>query len=79
LSLCLNKHHAIKAYWGMEVELHAFLTSAVGEYHNFDTKFSIKERETEIRLESGVKHFQVYKIPSFKLPCSESKMGTLKC
>jgi hypothetical protein len=24
LSLCLTKHNAIKAYWGMEVQLHAF-------------------------------------------------------
>jgi hypothetical protein len=24
LSLCLTKHHAMEAYWGMEVELHAF-------------------------------------------------------
>jgi hypothetical protein len=29
LSLCLNKHHAMKAYWGVEVERHAFLTSAL--------------------------------------------------
>jgi hypothetical protein len=27
LSLCLTKHHAMKTYWGMEVWLHAFLTS----------------------------------------------------
>jgi hypothetical protein len=29
LSLCLTKHHAMKTYWGMEVQLHAFLTSAL--------------------------------------------------
>jgi hypothetical protein len=23
-SLCLTKHHAMKAYWGMEVQLNAF-------------------------------------------------------
>jgi hypothetical protein len=28
LSLCLNKHHAMKTYWGVEVKLHAFLTLA---------------------------------------------------
>jgi hypothetical protein len=27
LSLCLIKHHVIKAYAGLEVRLHAFLTS----------------------------------------------------
>jgi hypothetical protein len=27
LSLCLTKHHAMKTYWGVEEELHAFLTS----------------------------------------------------
>jgi hypothetical protein len=29
LSLCLTKHHAMKMYWGVEVKLHAFLTSAL--------------------------------------------------
>jgi hypothetical protein len=29
LSLCLTKHHAMKTYWGVEVYLHAFLTSAL--------------------------------------------------
>jgi hypothetical protein len=24
LSLCLTKHHAMKAYWGVEVKLHEF-------------------------------------------------------
>jgi hypothetical protein len=28
-SLCLTKQHTTKAYWGVEVELHAFLTSAL--------------------------------------------------
>jgi hypothetical protein len=27
--MCLTKHHAMKTYWGMEVKLHAFLTSAL--------------------------------------------------
>jgi hypothetical protein len=27
----LFKHHAIKTYWGVEVELHAFLTSTLDE------------------------------------------------
>jgi hypothetical protein len=29
LSLCLIKHHAVKTYWGVEVYLQAFLTSAL--------------------------------------------------
>jgi hypothetical protein len=29
LSLCLTKHHAMKTYLGVEVKLHAFLTSAL--------------------------------------------------
>jgi hypothetical protein len=29
LSLYLTKHHAMKTYWGVEVYLHAFLTSAL--------------------------------------------------
>jgi hypothetical protein len=29
LSLCLTKHHAKKMYWGVEVQLHAFLISAL--------------------------------------------------
>jgi hypothetical protein len=29
LSLWLNKHHAKKTYWGVEVQLHSFLTSAL--------------------------------------------------
>jgi len=29
LFLCLTKHHAVKAYGGMEVWLHVFLTSAL--------------------------------------------------
>jgi hypothetical protein len=28
-SLCLTKHHAMKTYWGVEVYLHALLTSAL--------------------------------------------------
>jgi len=27
--LFLTDHHAIKAYWGVEVEIHAFLTSTL--------------------------------------------------
>jgi hypothetical protein len=30
LSLCLTKHHAMKTYWGVEVQLHTFFTSALG-------------------------------------------------
>jgi len=30
LSLCLIKHHVMKTYWGVEVQLHAFLTTALG-------------------------------------------------
>jgi hypothetical protein len=30
LSLCLSQHHAMKTYWGVELQLHAFLTSALG-------------------------------------------------
>jgi hypothetical protein len=29
LSLCLTKHHATMTYWRVEVQLHAFLTSAL--------------------------------------------------
>jgi hypothetical protein len=29
LSQRLTKHHAMKTYWGMEVDLHAFFTSAL--------------------------------------------------
>jgi hypothetical protein len=29
LSLCLTKHHAMKTYWGVEVWLYTFLTSAL--------------------------------------------------
>jgi hypothetical protein len=28
-SLALSEHHTTKAYWGVEVQLHAFLTSAL--------------------------------------------------
>jgi hypothetical protein len=28
-TLCLTKHHGMKVYWGVEVQLHAFLTSAL--------------------------------------------------
>jgi len=31
LSLCLTRHHAMKTYWGVEVKLNAFLTSALDE------------------------------------------------
>jgi hypothetical protein len=34
LSLCLTKHHAIKAYWGVEVQLHAFFDfGSFGQLH----------------------------------------------
>jgi hypothetical protein len=29
LSLCLTEHHIMKAYWGVEVQLHEFLTAAL--------------------------------------------------
>jgi hypothetical protein len=29
LSLCLTKHHAMKVWWEVEVQIHAFLTSAL--------------------------------------------------
>jgi len=34
LSLCLTKHHAIKTYWEVDVQCHAFLTLEleVGEW-----------------------------------------------
>jgi hypothetical protein len=37
LSLCLTKHHTMTTYMRMEVQLHAFLTSALGggEYRSF--------------------------------------------
>jgi len=28
LFLCLTKHRATKTYWGVEVQIHAFVTSA---------------------------------------------------
>jgi hypothetical protein len=31
LSLCLTKHDGMQGYWGVEVYLHAFLTSALDE------------------------------------------------
>jgi hypothetical protein len=31
LSLCLTKHYTIKAYWGVDVYIHIFLTSALAE------------------------------------------------
>jgi hypothetical protein len=39
LSLCLTKHHTIKTYRGVEVQLHAFLTSALdaGEWWSSGT------------------------------------------
>jgi len=31
LSLCLTKRHYMKTYWGVEIQFHAFLTSALVE------------------------------------------------
>jgi hypothetical protein len=47
LSLRLTKHHAMKAYWGAEVWLHAFLTSALdgGEWSaSRPVRFTPRER-----------------------------------
>jgi hypothetical protein len=47
LSLCLTKHHYIKTYWGVKVELHAFLTSELdgGEWSaSRSGHFTLKER-----------------------------------
>jgi hypothetical protein len=40
LSLRLIKHHVIQAYWGVEVWLYAFLTSALDE-HEWSVSFSV--------------------------------------
>jgi hypothetical protein len=32
LSLCLTKYHDMKKYWGVEVIIHAFLTSTLDRY-----------------------------------------------
>jgi hypothetical protein len=29
LSLCLTKHYTMETYWGLEVKLHTFLSSAL--------------------------------------------------
>jgi hypothetical protein len=29
MPLCLTKHHAMKSYWGVEIQFHAFLISAL--------------------------------------------------
>jgi hypothetical protein len=47
LSLCLTMHHEMKTYWGVEVYLHAFLTSALdgGEWSaSRPGRFTPKER-----------------------------------
>jgi hypothetical protein len=47
LSLCLTKHHSIKAYWWMEVYLHAFLALALdgGEWSaSRPSRFTPRER-----------------------------------
>jgi len=31
VSLCLTKHHAMKTYWGVEIQCHTFLTSELGK------------------------------------------------
>jgi hypothetical protein len=49
LSLCsfLTEHHAMKVYWGVKVQLHAFLTSALdgGEWSaSHHGRFTPRER-----------------------------------
>jgi hypothetical protein len=47
LSLYLTKHHSMKAYWGVAVQFHAFLTSALdgGEWSASGTgRFISRER-----------------------------------
>jgi hypothetical protein len=51
LSLCLTKHHTMKAYGGMEVLLHEFLTSALdgGEWlTSRPGHFTPRERALEL-------------------------------
>jgi hypothetical protein len=47
LSLCLTKHHAMKMYWGVEVQLHGFLTLVLdgGEWSaSHPGRFTPRER-----------------------------------
>jgi hypothetical protein len=51
LSLCLVKHHAMKTYVGVEVELHTILVSAIhgGEWSvSRPGHFNIRERAPDI-------------------------------
>jgi hypothetical protein len=58
LSLCflLTEQHAIKAYWGVELQLHAILTSALdgGEWSaSYPGRFTPKERDLGIHYIEG--------------------------
>jgi hypothetical protein len=47
LSLCLIKHLSMKAYWGVDIQLHVFLTSALdgGQWSaSRHCRFTLEER-----------------------------------
>jgi hypothetical protein len=57
LSLCLIKHHAMKTCGGLDVQLHAFLTSTLDEACEFQAPTDLssqKESQVHIALEVGV-------------------------
>jgi len=39
VKLCLTKHHAMKTYGGLELELHAFSTSELDVGESSDSRF----------------------------------------
>jgi hypothetical protein len=65
LSLCLNKHHVMKTYWGVEEELHAFLTSALDADESRDSSVGIElgygldDRGSRVRFPAGAGNFSL--------------------
>jgi len=89
LSLCLTKHYAMKTYWGVDVELHAFFTSALGGRELALDPGGKSPRYTLVRgvggrprfgMDAGAKRIKIINAPAWDwTPVVQHAASSLQC